>query len=274
LGRLAALTHLPGWWVCAAARLNPPYIDLDIQLESENFMGLPRYINPENHYELLDDFFNLDTVRWQSIDDGGTGTNTANDVEGGQVSIVTAGADNDYHVMATAKKVFKFQPGRPLWFEAEFVLTEANTSAANWLMGVCSITTTGILANDGAGPATTYDGALIYKVDGTMTTKLQTSASTTQQSVSLATFTSGTTYRAGFEFDPQDGTTGRVTPWLYSVSSGGLLTDLLTRKNALDNSLTIGLSGLGGMYGVFGVKAGSASAETLKMNRIRIIGTR
>lgn len=241
-------------------------------------MGMPKYHEPGVQYELLDDFLYLDTQKWQSIDDGGTGTNTANNVAGGQVSIVTTASDNDYHVMASMAKSFQFANGKPAWFEAEFSLTEANTDDANIVLGFCSTTSGGILVANGAGLPSTFDGALFYKVDGGTSWNFGVSAGSTQELVAgLAPFVSGTTYRLGFHFTPSGGATGRITPWAYSVAGGGTPTDVIDRRNFL-NSLAgtyeIALSGLGAMYAVYGVKAGGANAETLKMNQLRAIGTR
>lgn len=225
----------------------------------------PKTINADTQYELADEFFNLDTVKWASIDDGATGTNTANDVDGGQVSVVTAGADNDYHVMVSTKKPFRFAANKPLYFRARFSVTEANTSAANWLVGLTSVTTTGLLANDGAGPANSFDGAIFYKTDGTMSVKFMSSAATAQTSQTISTFTSAVVYRVGFHFDPGDGTTGFLKPWIYNETTG-------VRTKGTEQA--IALSGLAQMNLVYGVKAGSASAETLKIDDIRVCGTR
>jgi hypothetical protein len=227
-------------------------------------MNMPTFDNQAMH-RLFDDMYTLDTGKWASVDDSATGTNTANDTAGGEVSIVTAAADNDYHLMASTKKAFKFAANKPLWAEMRFSLTEAATSAANLIFGVCSITTTGILADNGAGPATTYDGATIYKVDGTMTLKGQVSKGSTQSSLSLCTFTSGSTYRVGFHFDPGDGTNGRVNFYVYDETAGVLYN---STKNSQDFGLPIVITSAGAMYAVYGVKAGGANAETLKVDYV------
>lgn len=225
----------------------------------------PTLIDTGTMFEVSDDFFNLDTVKWTSVDDAGTGTNTANAVAGGEVSIVTAAADNDYHLMASAAKVFKFAANKPLFFRARFTLTEANTDDSNIIMGVSSITTSGQLANDGAGPAGTYDGAVFFKVDGTMTLQFETSAATAQVTQTVTTFTSGTTYQVGFSFNPNDGTTGIVTPWVYNETTA-------VKTDGTPHS--IALASLGTMFLIYGVKAGGANAETLKMDYINCAAKR
>lgn len=210
--------------------------------------------------EIFDDFFGLDTVTWASTDDGGTGSNAVADGAGGLVNVVTAAADNDYHLMASASEPFKFAANKSLWFEARFSLTEANTDDANWVLGLTDTLTTGFLADDGAGPPASYDGAVFFKVDGTMKIQFESSNAGTQvTNATLADFASGTTYRLGFLFDPGDGTTGTVTPFVNGTAG--------TAHN-------ITLAGLEEMHLVYGVKAGDTNAETLQMDYIHCVQER
>lgn len=221
----------------------------------------PKVIDYEQMYELADSFLNLDTVRWSSVDDGTTGTNTANGVAGGEVSVVTEAADNGYHYMKSTAQIFKFADNKPLWFEARFSLTEANTDDANIVLGVSSVASAGILVNDGAGLATTFDGALFYKVDGTMTLKFGTSIGTTQTLQDICTFTSGVVYRVGFHFDSGDGTTGIITPYALNETTG-------IRYVGTPHNVAYAAAGV--MNAIYGLKAGGANAETLKMDRFRV----
>lgn len=225
----------------------------------------PTISDPQAYIEVADDFVNLNTAAtnglWASVNDGATGSlglSTALGA-GGWINIPSAAADNDYQLLATASKPFKFAAGKSLWLDCSLVLTEAATNVANWVVGLCSITTTGILASDGGGVPGTFDGALFYKVDSTMSIKFTTSAASTQTTATLATFASGTTYRLGLQFDPNDGTTGIVTPYINGVAY---------------TPQTIALSGLGLMYAVVGVKAGSSSAETLSVDYLRVAARR
>ena len=222
----------------------------------------PTAINPLEMYEQADDCFNLDTVKWTAVNDGGTGTNTANAVVGGEISIVTAGADNDYHFLKeTAAGHFKIASGKPIWFTARFSLTEADTNKANWVFGISSDVAATLLGADGAGPPSSYSGALFFKVDGTMAIQFETSNGSTQTTTaSLLTFTSGRTYQIGFHIDSGDGTTAIVTPWVYDETA-------LTRTVGTPHKVAIASIAAGSV--VFGVKAGGTSAETLKVDYVR-----
>jgi hypothetical protein len=229
-------------------------------------MSMPKQHDRTVEFELMDDFYSLNTVSstglWTSINDGATGTLALSSTPGagGWVNIPSAAADNDYQVLATNLKLFKFAASKPLAFEARVTLTEANTSAANFIVGLSSITTTGVMAADGGGVAATFDGAVFYKADGGTAIKFITSAATAQvTNSSVSTFTSAATYRLGFVFSPADGTTGQIIPYVNGVAG--------TPHN-------IALASLGLMYPIVGVKAGSASAETLTVDYLRVTAFR
>jgi hypothetical protein len=226
----------------------------------------PTHIDPLAMIELADDFLTLDTSKWSSVDDGATGTNTLNAVAGGEASIVTAGADNDYHVMASAATPFKIADKKTLFFVARFSLTEANTDDANWVLGLTSVTTSGFLAADGGGPASSYSGAVLFKVDGTMSIQFETSIGSAQvTNAALADFTSGVVYQAGFAVDTFDGTYALVKPWIYNETTGA-------RVDGPPHKLLI--AGQAGLKAIYGVKAGGSAAETLKIDYIRCCQTR
>lgn len=221
---------------------------------------VPAIGDKSSTFELHDDFFKLDTVQWASVDDAGTGTNTLNGTNGGWMSVVTAGADNDHHTMTSTAKSFQFKTGKVLSLEAKVSLTEANTDQGSFVVGFMDTTTTGGLQTGTSGPLASFDGAIFYKIEGTQYIKFMVSNSTTQL-VSTVTwaFTSGTEYTLRLEYGPNDGTTGWVQPFVNGVAG--------TR-------LTVDISTMAAMYALFGVKAGSSSAETLKIDYINIQGTR
>lgn len=235
-------------------------------------MPMPRTINPATQFEIFDDFFFLNTALWTSVDDGGTGTNTANAVRGGEASLVTAGADNDYHYYKGAAANCGTANQKPLWFEARFSLTEANTDDANFAFGLSSVVDATVVGNDGAGPPSSYSGILFFKVDGGTVFQFETSNGSTQNTnTSLCAFVSGKTYRVGFHLDTRDGTTAYAYPWVYNETDGTLLTTGTTSQ-AL--ALPLSLTSIAAMSPIFGVKAGGANVETLKVDYVRWVGTR
>lgn len=228
---------------------------------------IPAVINPQTMYEWFQDFLTADAPNdITSTDDGATGTNTLNGAAGGTYSVVTAAADNDYHLMSSKAKSIALVASKPAWFEARIQCTEANTNAANWIVGLSDTLTTGNLANDGAGPATTQDAIAFFKVDGTMYIQFLTSNGTAQTiNSTLVAFTSGVWYRVGFHFDPNDGTTALITPFVYNETTG-------VRTVGSVHRLT--LASMGPCYAIFGAKAGSSSAETLIVDYVRAVAKR
>ena len=229
----------------------------------------PKYPDLQVQHQVFDDFDTLNTVAstglWQTVKGTG-GTVALQDAANGWINVPTAASANDYQLLATQKKTFKFAAGKPLYFEAQISCTEAATNQANLVFGVSSITTTGILQTASGGPPTTFDGALLWKQGGTSKWQFTSSAGTAQvANTNVAAFASATTYRIGFSFDPGDGTLGYLTPFINGVAP-------LNGPVIQSHRITYGSTGA--LYGVLGVNAGSASAETLSVDYFRIVQAR
>lgn len=206
-------------------------------------------------FEIFDDFVHVHD-RWSLTNDGATGTNTLDDTAGGTYSIKTAGADNDYHVMYSDAEVFKFAAGKPAQFGCRLKLTEANTDDSNIVAGLADGPDTGgIIQNDGGGPPSSFDGALFYKIDGTLTWFFQTANGSTKTTTSLGTFVSGTWYELAFAY--RTSSTNDTVATIVPMVNG-------TQYEA--HRVTI--SGLDEMNVFAGVKAGGANAETLILDWI------
>lgn len=218
--------------------------------------------------EFFDDFMQpasataSDYTAWTANTDGSSGTDAFQDAANGIVNLVTAAADNDYKAWSLQHEAFKFQAGKPLWFEARFKLAEAATNDSAWWFGFTDTLTTGGLQANNAGPLASYDGALIWKDEDTLEIDFETSNAATQNtSANIATFVSDTWTRVGFYFDGKP-TISNVTPFVaigeYAPWQQG-------------PSQPITLSGLEEMHLVFGVKAGpGGNAETLQVDYIRV----
>jgi hypothetical protein len=204
---------------------------------------------------LNEDFFDINTTRWISVNDGATGTLAlATGLAGGWLNVPTAGADNDYQLLRLSGKPFKFAANKPLYFEARIKLTEANVDDANWVVGLSDTTTTGFLADNGGGPPASYDGAVFFKVDGGTVIQFETSNAGTQVTdTDVGAFTSASTYTLGINFDPNDGITGVVKAYV---------------NGALVATNNITLAGLEEMHVIYGAKAGGAAAETLQIDYV------
>lgn len=194
--------------------------------------------------------------------EAGDGTPALADEVDGVLNILSGGSDNNETVVSSIAENWKFQTDKRLSFETRIKLTEANTDDAIWGVGLSDLVDATLLGDADAGPAASYDGAVFYKVDGTMSIGFETSNLTTQvTTAALATFTTAVWYKLGFDYDPNDGVTAKVTPWVINETTG-----VLTVGTAHD--LTI--SGLEEMHIAMVSKAGGANEETLKVDYVRV----
>jgi hypothetical protein len=214
-----------------------------------------------NELQLFSDFESL--PGWlEALNDGGSGTNTLNDAKNGTYSLVTAAADNDYHVLASKSEAFKIEAGKPIRAACRVKCAEANTDDVNLWFGFSDTLTTGGVQVDGLGPLATYDGALFFKVDGGTVWQAETSNAGTQfTSSSVSAFTSDTW--TILEIDIQtSGASDTVAQVVFLVNGSKVATHALT------------ITGLEEMHLILGVKAGGANAETLIVDWISVTQTR
>jgi len=212
--------------------------------------------------EFFDDFLDFNTVattgKWNVTvaDAGAGGTTGMTDAANGVVQVYCDGDDNDEAYVSSVAECWKFQTAKRLYFETKVKLTEANTDDANFIIGLSDTVAANSLQNDGDGPMASYDGAVFFKVDGTMKIQFETSNAAAQvTNATLADFASATEYTLGFFYDFNDGVTAKVTPFVNGVAG-------------TTHDLTI--AGLEEMHILFGVKAGGANEEALLVDYIHI----
>ncbi len=220
--------------------------------------------------EFADDFFGYDPTatvgKFVEVGDAGYAV-AQTDAAGGVLSIASHGdADNDEIYVGSVAEVFKFTTNKKVSFRAKFQLTEANTDDANFIIGLSEIMAADTLVDNGAGPVAHFDGAVFYKVDGTMTLYFRSSNGATQSTAqSMCTFTSASKYEAGFDYDPNDGVTGKLTPWVRDLTAG---------VDYEGTAVDITISGLSEMHVLLGVKTGAAQVETLLVDYVEALQER
>lgn len=214
--------------------------------------------DPAGYSVYLDDFYQVDTTatvgKFALVTDSG-GSAVVSDVAGGFCVITNAGADNDESYLSTIAENWKFAASKPLWFEAEL----AGVGEHNFIVGLSDTVGANFLQDTEAGPAASYDGAVFF-VDGGAVWKFETSNAGTQVTTANAgTYTSAATVRLGILFDPNDGTTGKITPYFNGVAG--------TTHN-------ITLAGLEEMHIVFGAKNKTAAAAVLSVDYVQVVQAR
>ena len=209
-----------------------------------------------------DDFHRLDTsANYQETSDGTPGfAVTDSDVlSGGWLEIKTQPStplNNNEVYVSTVKQTWVFLDGKKLWFEVGINLAEANVDDANIIVGLSDTVGANFLVDDGAGPATSYDGAVLFKVDGGTVWQVQTSSGASQATDNSAgSFTSGANQVLGFYFDGTT-TTSTIEFFVNGTTQG---------------AQNITLSGLEAMHIVFGVKCGAdTQIETLNVDYVKV----
>jgi len=229
-------------------------------------VGFPVWngVDPSDWITYIDDFITIPVdnttgfpTAWTMDTDTATGTGGVIDQLGGWMNVSATNTDNFGTTLSTIGESFHFDTDKKFILKCRVQLTEGNTDDANWAVGVSTVATKDFLQNDGAGPAATYDGAVFFKVDGTMQIQFETSNAGTQVTTAtgLSTFVSATTYNLAFVYDYADGTTGSITPYVNGVAG---------------TAHAITIAGLETMHFIMSVKTGDTNAEAFLVDYIAI----
>jgi len=230
--------------------------------------GLPELLRLRNQFTIQDDFLrDVDSADWvTTLTD--TGTASVGDAAGGILAIVPSDgtvADNDEAYVESANEVFKFAADKPLLFEARVQFTEANTDDANILVGLMDAVAANSLQDNGAGPPSSYSGAVFFKIDGGTVWQTETSLSTTQTTNELTSTNvnnlskksqtaGGSAYQVlRIEFMPYSSTNAYVTFFVDGVA--------VAQHDYIFTSATE-------MQIALGVKNGGANLETLNVDYV------
>ena len=230
--------------------------------------GLTQLLLTRNQFSIADDFTrDVDSADWATtLTDSGTAS--VGDAAGGILAIVPSDgtvADNDEAYVESANEVFRFTADKPALFEARVQFTEANTDDANVLVGLMDAVGANALVDDGAGPKSSYSGAVFFKVDGGTVWQAETSNSTTQTTTELtaanvnnlakrAVTAGGAAYQTlRIEYMPYSATNAYVSFFVDGV--------LCAQHDYIFTSATE-------MQLAFGVKNGGANNETLNVDYV------
>lgn len=211
----------------------------------------------------FEDFFLFTAAQWTDTNDSGTGAVgllAAAGAAGGWLSVATAAAANDYHLI-TAPIAIEFKADRPVITEIRFKVTESSANTAHWCVGLLDTVTTGFMADTTGEPPASWDGAVIYKPAGAAVIKAKSSnGSASVANTNLGTFVSGATYTAGITFHPKDGTTGEVQFFLNEMGSSSSFVVFPPHKILLASMAPMALA--------FGIKASASAAETILVDYV------
>jgi hypothetical protein len=197
-------------------------------------------------------------VDWAIQEDAGA-VYTLGDARGGVWNLTTDSTDNDELYVASRSQAFIFNTTDKVMFECEFSNTAVTGTQRGAYVGLLDL---GAAANNLVDNtmliAASFDGA-VFNLEAAADLAFVTSNAATQVRTAAAkTWTDGDTVRAGFIYDPNDGTTAKVTPVIDGVDGTA-------------HDLTI--SGLQEMNVGFGVKNGEAGggAQVLGVKWVQVI---
>lgn len=188
--------------------------------------------------------------------DGGVTAFAAGDTAGGAIAGATAATDNNEIAVATTKKPFLFADNKPAFFEGQLQYAEANTDDANVCAGFSSVmNSANMLLDDGAGPAASFSGAIIYKLDGGTVWRCRSSNGTTYtDNVTAVTAGGAAAQRLRVEVADYTGTACQITYFVDGVQ----LRDATTNLPIVHTVLYAGAAQM--QAGVY-AKAGGATSE-------------
>jgi hypothetical protein len=229
-------------------------------------MGMNKYdlsdaILKRRTFSIFDDFpVYVSTDLWTSTASGASAAGA--DGEGGILQLVGTTSANDYAYVKTTQKCFKIVNNNPLYCEAFIQFSEADTNKANVMFGFSSSVVAGMIANSTGEPQSTFDGAVIYKVNGATVWNTKSSQSTTSPGKSISTTTAGGTayQRLLIVIEPVSSTVAEIT---YYVN--GIQLQVSGARNPIKDNLTY--TGITNMNFFVGLKQTSTStAETINVD--------
>lgn len=238
----------------------------DVFHPSASLRGVAQNMRTADLIRFKEDFLQYNSTFNWAMAEQGTAVDAITDAHGGVLSLASAGGANEEGMLSTIAESWLFQAAKRASFEARFSCTEATTDDAAFIFGLSDTVAADTIVDGGLTLATSFDGAVIFKAYNTMTLWGQTSNATVQSTaVEVCPFTSAVNYRIGFDFDPNDGVTGKVTFWAFNETTG-------LRYITAAQNLTI--SGLAEMHAFFGVKNVAAVAETILVDYIEVLAER
>lgn len=235
----------------------------------KSLLSLPDGLEKRHEFGFFDDFEWFVTAhRWTSLASDSGASVAHSDAPGGKVVITTGGTDNNEATVYTTTEPFLMAAAKSFLAEARLQYSEANTDDANVCFGFANAIGANLLVDDGAGPKSSFSGALIYKLDGGTVWRCRCSVGTGYiDSISNTTAGGSAAQVLRIEITAVDSTVAEVTYFVDGVqlrdsTSLQPIKHRLTYTSATDMNL--------GVY----AKAGGANSEVVTVDYIGCSATR
>lgn len=131
--------------------------------------------------EFFEDFFGITPQGYTITATSGT---LAAGTAGTDLSITTQAADNAVGSVIGARQSI-LAANRPLYMIARLQFAEAATNVANLFVGFSSSAAAAVMGDNGAGPASSYSGIGLHKIDGGLNWIAEYSVGSTQKTQEL-----------------------------------------------------------------------------------------
>lgn len=159
-----------------------------------NVVLMPKVMQDKEVFGFFDDFeWYVTAHRWINLLADSTPTIASGDSRRGIVVLYTDTTDNN-EVAIKSNEIFLGLAGKPMFCEGLIQYAEGGSAAANVAFGFSNVIgTADFLLDNGAGVATSFSGAVIYKVDGGSVWKVTSSNGSTQTTNTTAVTAGGST---------------------------------------------------------------------------------
>lgn len=223
---------------------------------------MPAFLNQRDQYGVEDDFlWYISPHLWTSLAaDVGVTAPAQSDAAGGVVSGATGVTDNNEIAVRTTNELFLVAANRPIVAECRLQYAEANVNAANVAFGLADALGADLLVDNGAGPKTSGNYVLIYKVDGETVWRASARNGTAVTTSQSATTAGGAAYQT-LRVEVQDMSSTQVTVCYYVDNV--ILKDAVTGL-PINHQLNIA-SSTEMRLGAY-LKGGSTTSETLNVD--------
>lgn len=193
-------------------------------------LPLGPFLEKRRGFYVFDDFETYtDAQRWTKFVDGSStvainkGSYPGSGVNG-WLDFTTDASVNDGAGIGLTNFPLEIRDGCPINFECRINYQEANVNAAIIAVGIADVFKTSsatVLQNTTGGPVTSFNGAMIFKVQGSTTWKVCTSIGTTQSiDTSTASSVSTSDQILRIEMRPvQNGGLLEVNYWIMDVEA-------------------------------------------------------
>ncbi len=209
--------------------------------------------------------------QWTSIEGDSGATVAVGDTVGGIALLTTGGTDNNEVYLHGTNEIFLFANDKAILYETELSYTEANTDDANVIAGFMDGVAANALQDDGAGPKSSYSGAVFFKADGDTVWSVESSLAGSQVTTQLTAANSldgvaktpggGIRQTLRIEVQPLTTTLADVKFFIGVLNTSD---EVLVAKHSLTYTSATEMQPLAG------AKAGDTNSEVISVDRMHM----